>query len=229
MSLRRSEARLVKSALMGCQRIGHGGASAIERGNTLASFDAARTVGVDVIEFDVRGFRGDLVLAHTLFHARRGESVRLRDALRHLAGGTFDGIELHLDVKHTGCEQPVLEALRAHDLTARTTICSQVPAVLDGFRSRSDEIAVGISVGGRLARLSQRWTDWRTSVLHGLATRRWDALFAQHKLVDRELVAAVSDSGGSLYAWTVNERARIEALQGLGVDGITTADPRLFA
>jgi glycerophosphoryl diester phosphodiesterase len=214
---------------MGCQRIGHGGASAIERGNTLASFDAARAVGVDVIEFDVRSFRGDLLLAHTVLHARSGTSPRLRDALRHLAGAAFEGIELHLDVKHTGCEQPVLEALREHHLTARTTICSQVPMVLDRFRSRSDEVRVGISVGGRLARLSQRWTDWRTSVTHGLATRRWDALFAQHRLVDSELVAAVSDSGGSLYAWTVNERARIEALQSLGVHGITTADPRLFS
>jgi glycerophosphoryl diester phosphodiesterase len=214
---------------MACQRIGHGGASAIERGNTLASFDAARTVGVDVIEFDVRGFRGDLVLAHTVLHARRGGSVRLRDALRHLAGAAFDGIELHLDVKHTGCEQTVLDALREHELTARTTICSQVPAVLDRFRSRDDEVRVGISVGGRLARLSQRWTDWRTAVTHGLATRRWDALFAQHRLVDSELVTAVSASGGSLYAWTVNERARIEALQHLGVHGITTADPRLFS
>jgi glycerophosphoryl diester phosphodiesterase len=214
---------------MAFQRIGHGGASAIERGNTLASFDAARTVGVDVIEFDVRAFRGDLLLAHTVLHARRGGNVRLRDALGHLADAAFDGIELHLDVKHTGCERPILDALDEHGLTARTTICSQVPAVLDRFRSDRDGVRVGISVGGRLARLSQRWSDWRACVLDGLATRRWDALFAQHRLVDRELVAAVSASGGSLYAWTVNERARIQALQTLGVHGITTADPRLFS
>jgi glycerophosphoryl diester phosphodiesterase len=228
MSSKRSDARVLTTTPVGCQRIGHGGASAIERANTLASFDAARAVGVDVIEFDVRGFRGDLVLAHTRLHAHYGTNVRLREALRHLAGAAFDGIELHLDVKHTGCERSVLDALSAHGLTARTTICSQVPAVLDGFRARSDELRVGISVGGRLARLSQRWTDWRTNVIHGLATRRWDALFAQHRLVDSELVAAVSGSGGSLYAWTVNDRTRIEALKGLGVDGITTADPRLF-
>jgi glycerophosphoryl diester phosphodiesterase len=32
-----------------------------------------------------------------------------------------------------------------------------------------------------------------------------------------------------LYAWTVNERAVIASLQRLGVHGIATADPRLFA
>ncbi len=45
-----------------CERIGHGGASALARANTLAAFDAAREVGVDWIEFDVRAHRGDLVL-----------------------------------------------------------------------------------------------------------------------------------------------------------------------
>jgi glycerophosphoryl diester phosphodiesterase len=34
---------------------------------------------------------------------------------------------------------------------------------------------------------------------------------------------------GRLYAWTVNERTAIQSLRGLGVHGITTADPRLFA
>src|SRR5579875_1788708 len=38
----------------GCQRIGHGGASALAPANTLASFDAALELGVDMIEFDVR-------------------------------------------------------------------------------------------------------------------------------------------------------------------------------
>jgi glycerophosphoryl diester phosphodiesterase len=41
-----------------CQRIGHGGASALAPANTLASFDAALEVGIDMVEFDVRGWRG---------------------------------------------------------------------------------------------------------------------------------------------------------------------------
>ena len=39
---------------MPCQRIGHGGASALARANTLASFDAACEIGIDMVEFDVR-------------------------------------------------------------------------------------------------------------------------------------------------------------------------------
>jgi glycerophosphoryl diester phosphodiesterase len=55
----------------GFQRIGHGGASALAPANTLASFDAAVAVGIGHGEFDVRERRGELVLAHTIFHAPR--------------------------------------------------------------------------------------------------------------------------------------------------------------
>src|SRR5437763_8400718 len=72
-----------------CKRIGHGGASALAPANTLASFDAALEVGVDMVEFDVRAWRGELVLAHTILDARRGGSLRLRDALAHLASRRF--------------------------------------------------------------------------------------------------------------------------------------------
>jgi glycerophosphoryl diester phosphodiesterase len=212
-----------------CQRIGHGGASALAPANTLASFDAALEVGVDMVEFDVRAFRGELVLAHTLLHARRGGVVRLQDALAHLAGRRFADVGLNVDVKHVGCEASVLEGLRRTRLLERSLLSSQVPAVLDRLRAREPRAHLGISVGGRVARMSRRWGDWRIQVLDGLVARRWDALMAQHRLIDGDLLERVVGRDGSLYAWTVNERGAIQSLAGLGVHGITTADPRLFA
>jgi glycerophosphoryl diester phosphodiesterase len=212
-----------------CARIGHGGASALARGNTLASFDAAAEIGVDMVEFDVRAWRGELVLAHTMLDARRSGSVRLHDALVHLGGGRFTGIGLNLDLKHPGCEPTVLQALRDGALLERTLICSQLVSVLDRVRALEPSARVAISVGGRLARVSRRWGDWRATVLAGLAARRWDALMAQHRLVDHQLIEDVSARDAHLYAWTVNERPLIERLRELGVHGIATADPRLFA
>ena len=49
--------------------------------NTLASFDMAREIGVDIVEFDVRCWRGELVLAHTRFDAPRPWNLRLHEAL----------------------------------------------------------------------------------------------------------------------------------------------------
>jgi glycerophosphoryl diester phosphodiesterase len=212
-----------------CQRIGHGGASALAPANTLASFDAALTVGVDMVEFDVRGSRDGLVLAHTIFDARRPGRLRLSEALSYLSRPRFDEVELNVDLKHLGCEAMLLAELRRAGLLERTLISCQVPAVLDRVRALEPRARVGISVGGRLARMSRRWRDWRAHVLHGLAERRWDALMAQHRLIDDMLLAQVSQRGALLYAWTVNERKAIERLQALGVHGIATADPRLFA
>ncbi|MGZ4185083.1 MAG: glycerophosphodiester phosphodiesterase [Solirubrobacteraceae bacterium] len=211
------------------ERIGHGGASALAPANTLASFDAAHDVGVDMVEFDVRAWHGELVLAHTVLHARRGGNVSLRDALAYLSQPRFADLGLNVDLKHPGCEQPLLDGLRDAGLLGRTLISSQVTAVLDRVRALEPRARVGISVGGRVARFSRRWNDWREQVLAGLESRRWDALMAQHRLVDRGLLDDVLDRRGLLYAWTVNERLAIDRLRALGVHGIATADPRLFA
>jgi glycerophosphoryl diester phosphodiesterase len=213
----------------GCQRIGHGGASALAPANTLASFDAALEVGVDMVEFDVRTYRGELILAHTILHSRLPRPLRLEEALAHLATPRFDEIDLNVDLKRPGCEVPLLDALERWHMLERTLISSQVPAVLDRVRELEPSARVGISVGGRIARASRRWRDWRGQVLAGLASRRWDAVMAQHRLVDRRLLEDVNITGGRLYAWTVNERMLIEQLLGLGVHGIATGDPRLFA
>ncbi|MBV9942924.1 MAG: glycerophosphodiester phosphodiesterase [Solirubrobacterales bacterium] len=211
-----------------CTRIGHGGASALAPANTLASFDAARDVGVDMVEFDVRAWDGDLVLAHTILHARRGSNVPLAVALAHLSSRRFEDVELNVDVKHAGCEGALLERLRDASLLQRTLISSQVPQVLDRVRELDPRARTAISVGGRLARFSRRWRDWRAGVLAGLHAGRWDAVMAQHRLVDDLLLGDVVDRGGRLYAWTVNERRAIAHLRQLGVHGIATSDPRLF-
>jgi glycerophosphoryl diester phosphodiesterase len=132
-------------------RIGHGGASALAPANTLESFDAAVSVGIDMVEFDVREFRGELVLAHTLFDARRPGVVRLHDALAHLAGRRFAGVGLNVDVKHVGCELALLDGLRAAGLLERALLSSQVPAVLDRLRQLEPRARIGISIGGRAA------------------------------------------------------------------------------
>jgi glycerophosphoryl diester phosphodiesterase len=211
-----------------CQRIGHGGASALAPANTLASFDAALEVGIDMVEFDVRAWDGELVLAHTVLHARRGGNVPLSDALTHLSSRRFTDVELNVDVKHVGCEAALLDRLRQGSLLERTLISSQVPGVLDRVRTLEPRARVGISIGGRIARMSRRWRDWRAGALAGLHGGRWDSLMAQHRLVDHALLCDVVDRGGRLYAWTVNERAAIASLQRLGVHGIATSDPRLF-
>ena len=56
-----------------------------------------------------------------------------------------------------------------------------------------------------------------------------DALMAHWRLVTPRLVRAVQRAGGELYVWTVDELSHIRALEALGVTGVITNDPRLFA
>ena len=101
------------------------------RANTLASFDAALEIGVDMVEFDLRGWRNELVLAHTTLHAGVCQRVRLQEALAYLSGPRFAGIELNVDVKQRRLEPALLSALHSAGLLDRTLISSQLPAVLD--------------------------------------------------------------------------------------------------
>ncbi len=211
-------------------RIGHGGASALVRANTLASFDTALEIGVDVIEFDVRAAGRRLVLAHSSLDARRGDPPRLQEALAFLSRPRFDGVALHVDLKQPGTEAPALAALDRFGLLDRALICSHRAVILDRVRELDPHVQTGFSVGNRLVRRMQRLGGgWRGLVIDALRERRFSALMAFHPLVDERLVADVAEAGGEVYAWTVDQAAAMRRLAGVGVAGITSGDPRLFA
>jgi glycerophosphoryl diester phosphodiesterase len=210
------------------KRIGHGGAGAVVKGNTLASFDAAVEIGIDMIEFDVRPCFGELVLAHGPLEPYFHVCPTLDEALAHLRQPRFSDVELNVDVKSGGSESAIVDALRRHGLADRALVSSRNTRVLDRFRELGREFHTGISVPP-LARWGECRSGWRDVVLDGLARRRWDALMANHKLVGEALVAAVRERGAEIHCWTVDCRTTVERLESLEVSGITTNDPRLFA
>jgi glycerophosphoryl diester phosphodiesterase len=55
------------------------------------------------------------------------------------------------------------------------------------------------------------------------------AIWVYHPLVTPRLVAGCRAGGVELIAWTVDGLERMRVLRDLGVDGICTNDPRLFA
>jgi len=56
----------------------------------------------------------------------------------------------------------------------------------------------------------------------------YNAIVAHWRLVSPRLVTAVGRAGGELFAWTVDDAARIRDLEAMGVTGVITNDPRLF-
>jgi glycerophosphoryl diester phosphodiesterase len=224
-------------------RVGHKGAALIAEGNTPASFAAALAADVDMIEFDVlRNAAGDLVVAHDPADAARRRALSLDEALDLLAGPEYEGIALDVDLKHRGFEPEVVAALRARGLEQRAIVTSAFPSSL----RRVGELAPGLRRGLSVPHARR---DYLKSFLAPIALAymavarlrlppraerllaRGDAevLMAHWMLIGPRLVGAVHRAGGELYAWTVDDARRIARLSRLGVDGVISNDPRLFA
>jgi glycerophosphoryl diester phosphodiesterase len=227
-------------------RVGHKGADHIAPGNTIASFDAAVAHGVDMIEFDVLSERldgtGELYLAHD-YGALNGSALTLEQGLAHLASAPFAAIELDVDLKLTGYEARVLAALRRYGLVGRALVSTMEVETLRTLRAAEPTLRLGWSVP-KLRRdpTLSPWTRGPAMAV-GLAYRaalprraaaeiragRIDALMAHWRLVTPALVRHVQAAGGQLYVWTVDDAKAIARLEGLGVDGVITNDPRLFS
>ena len=223
------------------KRVGHKGAHHIAPGNTLASFDAALEHGVDMVEFDVLRHRGRLVLAHDPKDAAaRPDAATFEEGLDHLRDS---GVELLVDLKWTGYEREVLAALRERELLPRCLISTMEAPSLTVIRAEEPDVRIGLSVP-KLRRdpRERRFARYPAYAVLGVAREllparaaralragRFDALMSHEAMITRRLVRAVQGAGGELYAWTVDEPRRIAALEALGVDGVITNDPRLFA
>jgi glycerophosphoryl diester phosphodiesterase len=216
-------------------------------GNTLESFDAAVRHGADMIELDVLSEHadgtGELLVAHDHAEIASRVPLTLERVLEHFSNESYSAIEFALDVKLQGYELRLLEALRNAGLVERTIVSGLSPANLDRFRALESRLRLGWTV-------PQVRRDYTTDMLTaipalailtgyramlpararaGLRAGRYDAIMAHWRVVTPALVRAVREGGGELYVWTVDDAARIAKLTALGVDGIITNDPRLFA
>jgi glycerophosphoryl diester phosphodiesterase len=226
-------------------RVGHKGADQVAPGNTAASFEAALEHGVDMIEFDILRTRdGRLVLAHDYADSERRECLTLEEGLELFAGEAYAGVELDVDLKLPGYEREVVDGLAEHGLTERSLVSTMYPESLD----RLGELAPGLRRGWSVPRVRRNYlrapfyvrlpalalAAWMRARMPSLAAARLrsggcEAIMSHQVLMSRRLVRAVHRAGGQLYVWTVDEAPKIRALEALGVDGVITNDPRLFA
>jgi glycerophosphoryl diester phosphodiesterase len=229
------------------RRVGHKGADHIAPGNTFGSFAAALEHGVDMIEFDVLSEHvdgsGELLLAHDWEDVTSRTPHTLEEGLAHFAEAVYDGVELLVDLKTRGYEERVVAALRVHGLQDRALISTTEDSSLELLRRRHPQIALSWTVP-RMHRspLQNPFTalpaiavlTYVRRALPGVAANRIrrgeiDALTTHWRLVTPRLAAAVRGAGGELYAWTVDDLQRIDSLELMGVTGVISNDPRLFA
>ena len=151
------------------RRVGHKGAAHIEPGNTFASFDAALHHGVDMTELDVLSEHADgsgrLLVAHDYEDIRSRTPLSFGQALEHLAGEAFAGLELDVDVKVPGYERRVVEALREFGLISRTIISGMFTDSLAQIRA----LEPGLRLGWSVPRVRRDYTTTMLTAIPALA------------------------------------------------------------
>ena len=226
------------------RRIGHKGADAIAPGNTIDSFLTAVEHGVDMIEIDVlKGREGRLIVAHDYQDALRRRPLDLTDALDAFLDPPLDQVELDFDLKLPGREAELAGALAGHGLFDRSMVSTMEISSLMKLRQLEPDLRLGWTY----PKTRRDWTQyrWMSPALRAgvVAIRRRfpgelarrapelgvDAVWAYHQIVTPRLVEVAEETGVELIAWTVDDLKRMRHLLEMGVHGICSNDPRLFA
>jgi glycerophosphoryl diester phosphodiesterase len=226
------------------RRIGHKGADTITPGNTIDSFIAAVEEGVDMVEIDVlRAREGRLVIAHDHHDALRRRPLGLTDALDAFQEAPLDQVEIDCDLKLVGREAELAGALAGHGMVERAMVSTMEIESLQKLRQLEPDLRLGWTY----PKTRRDWPSYgwaRPALAAALAAMRRrfpailarkapelgiDAVWAYHHVITPRLVEAANEQGVELIAWTVDNPARIRELAEMGVHGICSNDPRLFA
>lgn len=223
---------------------------AVELGVDMIELDVVRPRG----DFDAPGdwriatagpgrASGPLLVAHDWGDAARRDPLTLTEMLAAFTEAPLTDVRINIDLKIAGREDEVVAALREHDLLGRTTISTMEVGSLRELRRLEPRLMRGWT----LPRVTRDWTSarWARPLVAGgkvtLRTRLPRALRAgatglevwatwvYHPLITPRLVRAAHATGLAVIAWTVDDLPTMERLIAIGVDGICTNDPRLFA
>jgi glycerophosphoryl diester phosphodiesterase len=209
--------------------IAHRGASRAWPDNTLAAFAAAKALGADGVELDVRPTAdGQLAVVHDA-HLPDGQPVAATpfaelppgiSSLSAALASCGETMLVNVEIKNDPAEPGF--SLGLADLVA---------SVLDGWAGPVIVSSFHLPTIDRLKAVQPSWrtgwlvmappTDW-ASIMEG---QGHDALHPHHRAVTPHLADEARDRGFELNVWTVDDAARLIELVALGVDGIVTNVP----
>ena len=240
-------------AVLGLPRvIGHRGAAAAAPENTIASFRTAATMGVAMVEFDVKlTSDSQPVVFHdeTLERTTNGHG-RMRDtplaALRSLdAGGWFEpvfagepaptleevlafllGVGVRPNIEIKPC--PDREQETARIVAAVATACwpsNRPPPLLSSFsRIALETVREEVPTWPRALIVDRLPPDWH----EGALALGVSALHCQQRHLSPVAITELRRKGLAITAWTVNDPERARALWKWGVDAVVSDAPDII-
>lgn len=150
---------------------------------------------------------------------------------------------INVDLKATGYEDAVVELVCAKGMAGDALYSSLYPASLRRVKQVDSAARTGLSypedrgnASGKpylqpavnaVVALMRFTLPYR--ILRMMADAQANAVMLYHKVLSGPAVKIVHHAGGQVFTWTVDTPRRMRELQELGVDGITTNHPDLFA
>lgn len=194
-----------------------------------------------LVQFGVRGFASDSTLdeLQDLPTTPERRIPTLAQALDLLRGRAL----INVDLKAAGYEDAVVEVVGAHGMAGDALYSSLFPASLRRVRQAEPGARTGLSypedrgnasghpylqpaVNAAVA-LMRVTLPYR--LLRMMAEAQANAVMLYHRVVSRRAVRTVQQAGARVFTWTVDTPQRMRQVRALGVDGITTNRPELFA
>jgi len=199
--------------------LGHRGAKTYAPENTALAFQLCEEHGCDGFEFDVRlTADGHAVCCHD--EVWNNQTVEATGAAEleletlSTALSYSDRMYLDIEMKVIDIVPKLAFVLRTLD-PERALISSFLPAVV--FETR---LFVPNLPAGLICRTQEQLSEFEAV--------NADVLVAHFSLITPKLVKGIHSLGKSVFAWTVNDASKMDALAGMGVDAIISDDTRLM-
>jgi glycerophosphoryl diester phosphodiesterase len=210
-------------------KIGHRGAKGHLPENTLASFEKAIGLGVDMIELDVRlSFdKVPMVLHDETIDRTTSKTGKVTDynakELQQLGIPTLRDVfelidnrcEINVELKTFSATQAVLDLIAKSTFDQNKILISSFDwNALQEVRFHDEDIRIGV--------LTE--TDLELALAFAKFIKA-EAIHPYYHLLTAENVQKIKEKGFKVFPWTINEPEDITFVQSLEVDGIITDFP----
>ena len=216
--------------------IAHRGASAAHRENTVEAFRAAGELGATWVELDVRRTADGQLAVHHDAHLSDGRALvelvaadlpaHVPSLAEALAACAPLGVNVEIKNSPNDVDFDASAAI-VEPVVAVIAACSQ-PILVSSFHSPTLDRVRAVDASVATAQLTFELGDPPRAIERAVAAGH-AALHPFDATVTPEVVALAHDAGLKVNVWTVDDPARIVALDEMGVDGIVTNVPDVAA
>lgn len=219
--------------------IAHRGASGlVEQENTLESFEKAIEIGADMVEFDVRKTRDNiLVVYHDKNFADQPVSWYTYEDMERVAKSRGfhvpllvevlelcrDRIYMDIEVKEAGFEHRLVRLLRKNVDYNNYSVKSFKDIIPYRVKELDPHIHTGLLLGYKKAGIKRRLNEIFPE--KRLRKCRADFVSPNSRLLRLGFISRMRKKGYPVYVWTINEPKEMKRLISVGVDGIITDRP----